>query len=96
MTVRAAAKFVDVSVELGVPPALLYGVSFYVTISDDEISVTQGHGLIQVQVPASLSQKKADQFVRQGIVDALLVGSFYNPSGLTIDPDDIYIPFSAR
>lgn len=91
MTVRAFAKFDNGGITGNAGDGnSYYNVSYYVTVADD--TVNHDIGLISFLVPVSLkNQKKLDDFIRQAIADAIHAGV-----SLVIDPDDIYIPFSAR
>jgi len=60
------------------------------TTFDQVVSQSPSNGT-EIHVPFSLSPRKADALIRQKIAD--YVNSVY---GVTIDPDDIYIPFSAH
>lgn len=101
MTVRAAAKFIDVSVTSTPESVGFYSVSYYLSVYDTASGAVNGvSGQINVQVPYALKdQKKRDTFIRNFLADVIENGfttSGFPATGLIIDPDDIYIPFAAR
>jgi len=87
MTVRATAVVTlsDVS------SATFYSVAVHYSAIDDTVTGSPDTHNVGLDVPYSLSSKKADAFIRQSIAAIIL-----SDSGLVVDPDDIYIPFSAR
>jgi hypothetical protein len=64
-----------------------YNINFTGGISSDGVTETAFSGVALVSI--STAPKKADQLIRTAMAAAAL-----SASGLTIDPDDIYIPFS--
>ena len=64
-----------------------YGVVFNGAVSSDGITQTEFTGF--AQIPLSDDSKKADKLIREAMASAA-----FTASGLVIDPNDIYIPFS--
>ena len=98
MTIRASARCSDLSctsTPIGVDG--FYSASFELSVIDDSGGQSPHTGIVAAPVPYSLSQKKADGFIRQFLADTIHDGyESFPATGLTIDPDDIYIPFSGR
>lgn len=84
MTVSASATITyGIS---GTPTTTYYPLPF-AWIATDGTNVYNNQVL--PQVPVSYGAKKADRFIREAIAAAI-----FGNCGLTIDPEDIYIPFS--
>jgi len=57
---------------------------------DQAVSLSESNGT-EIRASFNLSAKKIDALIRQKISDCIF--GIYN---ITIDPDDVYIPFAAR
>lgn len=68
-----------------------YVINVVYVFTDGTIATGDSRNNQEIRVPFSLSAKKIDAMIRQKISDYLS-----SVNSLTIDPDDIYIPFAAR
>ena len=102
MTVRAAARLVDI-VPVSTVDYHLYVASFRVAVADDSIPESHVAANLQIGISYILRPKKADDFIRQTIADAILNGdtslvagssNSFPAIGMVIDPDDIYFPMT--
>lgn len=89
MTTYAIAGIVNGPPTIDATPPETYQIGYAVRVSVDGGAV-QGISN-QAAVPIALSAKKADAFIRKDMADKLL-----STLGVTIDPDDIYIPFAGH
>ena len=88
MTVRATASLSgDIPISVTGELNNFYNATFRYTAVDDAVSTGVFEEPVSIQIPYALKPRKADDFIRQAISNAIFANH-----GLTIDPDDIYLP----